>query len=289
LQELDANRFDSPQTLKLLQVPGGQMQLLRAIALARAGYYTRARKDVEACLSLCRGRPGFVWAAGIIFHVTRDYHRSLECLFQAAREGDTSVILGEVSTYAGDLGWEEDSRRAVEAVLAKDPTNLWWQNQAIKMHVRGRNFGQALRHVEASVVQDPGTVRLYIQKARLLSELSRYPEAANALEAGLSLACDDPVARAREAAEVYMSIGAVGCARAFLLEVQAAKPSSEVLVELGRLALWVDDHDEVLRLASEAEKLDPTSAGVARLRGAVAERKGDYKTAIGPREQAIEA
>ncbi len=300
LEELEAGRFDSDVTRRLLALPGSHMQLLRAIAFAEAGYLASAREQIAACRRQLAGRPALELVAGMVLHVTHDYHESQELLRRAAAHPKAArVAYRQLCTFASRLGWEVDVRETIEQAIVAEPDALWWHNQAAQVHLRGRNTAQALIHVRGALAAaqrapseelgpDLSLFQLRMQEASLLAELGDYPAAQAVVERALTLdSCTAP--RLRTAADVLMSIGAVDEARVRLLQAHRLQPQAALLAEVGRLALWVDDHDTVLARADEALALDPACAGALRLRGAVAVRRKQYTEAIEPLMEASAA
>jgi tetratricopeptide (TPR) repeat protein len=290
LAELEAKRYESTLTKRILAAPSAFPYLLRACFLAQDRKYASARVDVEQALVFGRGNPVVELVAGMILYTTRDYHRALaqlECAAQlspnAAHRARQQIIVA-----AGNLGWEHDVRRALDAAIASEPEDPSWRAQAVRFYVRGRHWQRALEHALAALELAPTSARMWMEAAGLHAALDQREPAVEAISRALSLMAPT-VARdrglelefRREAARVAIDAGAFELALANLeraIELEPEAPGHRV--ELAQLASWMGETAVVQKNIDAALALDPEHAAAIRLRAALQVGVGAYAEAI---------
>src|SRR5690606_9108390 len=111
LGELEAKRWDSALTRRILATPSAFPRLLRACFLAQDGKLAAARCDVDEALEHGSQNPVIGLVAGMIYFATRDYRRALDRLEQVAvtsHGGAAHRARQQIVAIAGGLGWEHD-------------------------------------------------------------------------------------------------------------------------------------------------------------------------------------
>jgi hypothetical protein len=89
LAELEAKRFDSGVTERILAAPSSFPRLLRACFLAQDGQLEPAKRDIEAALEHAGPTPNPVvgLVAGMLWFVTHEHERALALLDQIGQVG----------------------------------------------------------------------------------------------------------------------------------------------------------------------------------------------------------
>ncbi len=298
-QELEAGRFDSDVVRKLTAIPGPHLKLLRAVALAQAGYLASARQQVDACASDTARNSGLKLASALVLYATRDYQRALDLARSTATDPDYAGTAFRLwYAFAGNLGWEVEVGEAIDAAIAHGKEELLWATQAAGMHLRGRNYAGALPYLERAIAavergetedgEDFSLFRLLLQQAKVLVELTDYAGAKSVLSQARTLPEAETPDGAWDLAKVYLSLADLDTTRELILYVHKCQPQAELLAELGRMALWVNDFEQALRWAEQALDLDAQCAAALRIVGAVAVCQGNFAAAAEPLAAAVE-
>ncbi len=294
LGELEAKRFDSALSKRILEAPSAFPRLLRACFLAQDGKLTRARKDVDEAIEYGGKNPVVGLVAGMILFTTRDYQRAIDQLDQVARSssgGAAHRARQQIINMSAGLGWEHDVRATIEAAIAadsSDATDPTWHAQAVRLFARGRHWQKALDHAIRALELAPTSARMWMEAAGLHARLDHRAQAIDAVERALELAPDDEQVYPREAARVAVDAGDYALAVRGLERALALEPSADLHVQLAEIASWRDDDEAAEAATARAFELDPEFGPALRMRGALAVRRHDYEAAIGLLTQAIE-
>jgi tetratricopeptide (TPR) repeat protein len=291
LAELEAKRYESALTKRILAAPSAFPYLLRACFLAQDRKYASARVDVEQALVFGRGNPVVELVAGMISYSTRDYQRAIDQLESAAKLSSNAAHRArqQIIVAAGNLGWEHDVRRALDAAIANEPEDPSWHAQAVRFYVRGRHRQRALEHARAALELAPTSARMWMEAAGLHAALDQREQAVDAISRALALIGPTQELEFRsEAARVAIDAGAFELALANLeraIELEPDAPSHRV--ELAQLASWKGEDAAAQMNIDAALALDPECAAAIRLRGALQVRAGAYAEAIVTLEQVL--
>ncbi len=292
LAELEAKRWDSALTKRILSAPSAFPYLLRACFLAQDRKYARARADVAQALEHGRGNPVIELVAGMVLVATRDYQRAIDQLERAATLSSNAAHRArqQIIVAAGNLGWEHDVRRALDAAIASEPEDPSWRAQAVRFYVRGRHLRRALEHAEAALKLAPGSARMWMEAAGLHAALDRRQDAIEALVRALGLMpAQQELEFRRQAARVAIEAGAFEIATASLGRVIELDPNAaEPHVELAEIAIWQGDDELARRHTDDALARDAACAAAIRMQGALLVRAGSYAEAISSLQRAIE-
>ncbi|MFO7564881.1 MAG: tetratricopeptide repeat protein [Enhygromyxa sp.] len=292
LGELEAGRYDSALTRRILAAPSAFPRLLRACFLAQDRKLAAARRDVEEALEHGGQNPVVQLVAGMISFATRDYQRALDRLEQVASTtggGAAARARRQIVAIAGGLGWEHDVRRAIEAAIEAEPEEPSWHAQAVRLFARGRRWDRALEHARRALALAPGSARMWMEAAGLHARLDQRDAARDALQRALELApAADELIYRREGARVAIDAGHFELAIACLVRALELEPAADLHVQLAELHSWAGD-DQAAKAASErALALDPEFGPALRMRGALEVRAGRHEQAIELLKRAIE-
>lgn len=293
LAELEAKRYDSALTRRILAAPSAFPYLLRASFLAQDRQYASARADVAQALVHGRGNPVVELVAGMILYATRDYQRAIDQLESAAKLSRNAAHRArqQIIVAAGNLGWEHDVRRALDAAIANEPDDPSWHAQAVRFYVRGRHWQRALEHARAALELAPTSARMWMEAAGLHAALDQREQAVDAISRALSLIGPAPAQELEfrsEAARVAIDAGAFELALANLERARELEPEApRHLVELAQLASWMGEDLAAQTNIDAALALDPQCAAAIRMRGALQVRAGAYAEAITTLERVL--
>jgi tetratricopeptide (TPR) repeat protein len=291
LAELEAKRYESALTKRILAAPSAFPYLLRACFLAQDRKYASARVDVEQALVFGRGNPVVELVAGMILYSTRDYQRAIDQLESAASLSNNAAHRArqQIIAAAGNLGWEHDVRRALDAAIANEPEDPSWHAQAVRFYVRGRHWQRALEHAKAALELAPTSARMWMEAAGLHAALDQREQAVDAISRALSLI--EPARELefrRETVRVAIDAGAFELALANLERVIELEPdAASHRVELAQLASWKGEDAAAQTNIDAALALDPECVAAIRLRGGLQVRAGAYAEAIVTLEQVL--
>jgi tetratricopeptide (TPR) repeat protein len=292
LGELEAKRFDSALTERILEAPSAIPRLLRACFLAQDGRLGSARADVEAALEHGAENPVVELVAGMIFYVTRDYQRAIDRFEHIAATAGGKAghrARQQLIAAAGALGWEHDIRRTLDAAIAAEPDDPSWHTRAVRFFARGRYWQKALEHALRSLELEPRNARMWMEAASLHARLDQREQAVAALHRALELAePEHELMFRREAARVAIdasdyALAVASIERAMQLDPEAA----DLHVQLAEIHSWKGDDTAAQAETDAALALDPQFAPAIRMRGALQVRAEQYEAAIETLEQAI--
>lgn len=293
LGELEAKRFDSALTKRILEAPSAFPRLLRACCLAQDGKLARARKDVEEAIEHGGHNPVVGLVAGMIWFVTRDYQRALDQLEQVATTGGSSGGAArrarqQMINMAAGLGWEHDVRAAIDAAIAVEPDPTW-HAQAARLFARGRHWRAALDHALAALELAPSSARMWMEAAGLHARVDQREPAIAAARRALELAPDDDeLVYRREAARVAIDASDFGLARACLERAFELDPSAaDLQVQLAEIASWRSDLASAEAATERALAINPELGQALRMRGALLMLDGRHAEALAWLERAI--
>jgi tetratricopeptide (TPR) repeat protein len=285
LAELQAKRFDSALTKRILAAPSAFPRLLRACFLAQEGLLASARADVDEALEYGGHNPVVGLVAGMILFATRDYQRALDQLERTASTSDGGAAhraRRQLVDIAAGLGWEHDVRRALEDAIAAEPNEPSWHAQAVRLFARGRHWHEALEHAERSLALAPDNPRMQMEAAGLHARLDQRPQAIAALQRALALApAQEALIYQREGARVAIDASDFELAFACLERALAIDPrAADLHVQIAELHSWRGD-DELARAATErALAIDPELGLALRMLGALELRAGRHAQAV---------
>lgn len=291
LAEFEAKRWDSALSKRILSSPSAFPYLLRACFLAQDHKYASARADVAQALVHGRGNPVIELVAGMVLYATRDYQRALDQLERAATLSRNAAHRArqQIIVAAGNLGWEHDVKRALDAAIASEPEDPSWHAQAVRFYVRGRHLRRALEHAEAALKLAPSSARMWMEAAGLHAGLDRREQAIAAIERALGLMpTQQELEFRREAARVAIEAGAfeiaaTNLARVIELDQTAAQPH----VLLAEIASWRGEDELAREHTKAALARDEGCAAAIRMQAALLVRAGTYAEAIPILERAI--
>jgi tetratricopeptide (TPR) repeat protein len=291
LAELEAKRYDSALTQRILAAPSAFPYLLRACFLAQDRKYASARADVAQALVHGRGNPVIELVAGMVSYATRDYQRAIDQLESAAKLSGNAAHRArqQIIVAAGNLGWEHDVARALDAAIASEPNDPSWHAQAVRFYVRGRHWQRALVHARAALELTPTSARMWMEAAGLHAALDQREQAVDAISRALAL-IEPPqeLEFRREAARVAIDAGAFELALANLERAIELDPETpEHRVELAQLASWMGEDAAAQTHVDAALRLDPECAAAIRMHGVLQARAGAYAEAIATLERAL--
>ena len=291
LAELEAKRYDSALTKRILSAPSAFPYLLRACFLAQDRKYASARADVAQALVYGQGNPVLELVAGMVLYATRDYQRAIDQLERAATLSGNAAHRArqQIIVAAGNLGWEHDVRRALDAAIASEPEDPSWHAQAVRFFVRGRHLRRALEHAEAALKLAPTSARMWMEAAGLYAALDRRDEALEVLAQAIErIPADQELSFRREAARVAIDAGLFEVAIANLGRAIAMDPSGAgPYVELAEIASWSGADELARKHVDQALAREPECAAAIRMQGALLVRAGAYAEAITKLERAI--
>lgn len=293
LGELEAGRFDSALTKRIVETPSAFPRLLRASFLVQQGLLGQARADVDAALEHVRANPVLEMAAGLLLFITHDYQRAFDLFAAAAQRGDKATHRARQLAIraAGALGWEHDARALLDQAIADEPDHATWHAQAVRFYARSRWWQRALAHAERALELEPHNPSLWMERAGMHAALDQREPARLALARALEQIADDQrTTYLIEAGRVAIEAGEFERALAYFGEALARDPDQPDLhVRLGELASWRDANDEARGHAERALALREGHAGALRLLGALALRAGEFAQAEALLERAIAA
>lgn len=292
LAELEAGRFDSALTKRIVEGHSAFTRLLRASFLADQGQLAQARADVEASLEFARGNPVIEMVAGLLFYVTHDYQRALDQFTAAASRSANAARRARqlaIST-AGALGWEHDVRELLEQAIADEPDHASWHAQAVRFHVRARSWQRALGHAKRALELEPNNPSMWMECAGLHATLDHRAQALDALERALALAPESERTNyLRGAGSIAIDAGGFTLASACFEEALAREPDQpDVVVHLAELAAWRDDHERARALAEQALALRPEFVPALRVLGGLEVRAERWEQADALLARALE-
>lgn len=291
LAELEAKRYDSALTKRILAAPSAFPYLLRACFLAQDHQYAAARADVAQALVHGDNNPVVELVAGMILYATRDYQRAIDQLESAAKLSRNAAHRArqQIIVAAGNLGWEHDVRRALDAAIANEPEDPSWHAQAVRFYVRGRHWQRALEHARAALELAPTSSRMWMEAAGLHAALDQREQAVDAISRALSLiGPSQEIEFRREAVRVAIDASAFEIALANLeraIELEPEVPGHRV--ELAQLASWMGEDAAAQTNVDAALALDPECAAAIRMHGALQARAGAHAEAITTLERAL--
>jgi tetratricopeptide (TPR) repeat protein len=292
LGELEAKRYDSALTKRILAAPTAFPHLLRACFLAQDRKFASARADVEQALEYARGNPVVELVAAMILYSTRDYQRAIEQFESAAKLSRNAAHRArqQIVSCAGNLGWEHDVRRALEAAIADEPDDPSWHAQAVRFFVRGRHWQPALDHALEVLELAPESAGVWMEAAGLHARLDQREQALAALRRALELMPEDQqLAYHLEAARVAIDAGDFELARENLERARELDPEDPLReVALAELHGWAGDYEAAAAASEAALALDGECGPALRMRGALECLAGDHQRAIATLERAIE-
>jgi tetratricopeptide (TPR) repeat protein len=284
LAELEAKRYDSALTKRILATPSALPYLLRACFLAQDRKYASARADVAQALVHGQGNPVVELVAGMVLYSTRDYQRAIDQLESAAKLSSNAAHRArqQIVVAAGNLGWEHDVARALDAAIASEPEDPSWRAQAVRFYVRGRHWEKALEHARAALELAPTSARMWMEAAGLHAALDQREQAVDAISRALGLIePEQEVEFRKEAARVAIDAGAFELARVNLeraIELEPEAPGHRV--ELAQLASWRGEDAAAKTHVDAARKLDPQCTAAMRMQGVLQVRAGAHAEAI---------
>ncbi len=306
LGELEAGRFDSALTKRIMEAPSAFPRLLRACFLAQAGEYASARTDLDLAIELAPENPVIQLVAGMVAFATRDYQRALDQFERAGTLSKNAARRGRhlAMGAAGGLGWEHDVRRILETAIARDPDHAAWRAQATRFFTRARHWQRALEHGLAALERAPNAAHMWMEVAGLHARLDHREQCADALERALKLIAEDPKTD-REQARVYNLEGArvaidgsaypaaVRCLER-AIELDGLDPDTasdpSPWVQLAEIASWREqpgENPEARRCTDAALAIDPEFAPALRMDGALHILAGRYSEGIEVLQRAI--
>lgn len=290
LGELEAKRFDSALTQRILAAPSAFPRLLRACFLAQDGKLAWARRDVEEALEHGGQNPVVGLVAGMIWFATRDHQRALDQLETVANTssgGAAHRARMQLVAIAAGLGWEHDVRRVLEAAIAAEPEQPSWRAQAVRLFGRARHWEQALEHAEQALALAPESAAMWMEAAGLYAQLDRRTQAIAALQRALSL--DDTLLYQREGARVAIDAGEFELAFACLDRALAIDPlAADLHVQIAELHSWRGDDAQARAASERALAIDPQFGPALRMSGALEVRAGRHAEAIELLRRAID-
>jgi len=288
--ELEAERFDSPLTKRILENPGSFPRLLRACFLAQTGKYSAARADVRAALEWAPDNPVVELVAGMISFATRDYQRAIDHYERVAAGGGPAAHRArqQIIDAARALGWEHDVRRALADAIAAEPNDPSWHAQAARFYARGCHWTRALEHARRALELAPASPRMWMEAANLHARLDQREPALAALARALELApADEELIYRREAARVAIDASDYGLALACLERALQLEPAAAELVQIAEIHSWKGDDAEASAATARALALDPGCAAAIRMQGALQVRAKRYEQAIETLRRAV--
>ncbi|KIG14433.1 hypothetical protein DB30_06776 [Enhygromyxa salina] len=292
LGELDAKRYDSALTQRILAAPSALPRLLRACYLAQDHQYGSARADVDQALEVGRGNPVVELVAAMVLYATRDYQRALNQFESAAKLSPNAAhrAYQQIIGAAGSLGWEHDVRRALEAGIAAEPEDPTWHAQAVRFFVRGRYWQKALEHALRALELAPEASRMWMEAAGLHAQLDQREPAAAALARALAnIPADQELAYRIEGARVAIDASDFETALACLNRAIELDPQDpEHHVKLAELRSWQGDDAQALAHTEQALALDREYAPAVRMQGALQVLAKRYDEAIATLRRAVE-
>jgi tetratricopeptide (TPR) repeat protein len=291
LGELEAKRYDSALTQRILAAPSAFPRLLRACFLAQDGKLASARADVEEALVHGGQNPVVGLVAGMILFATRDYQRAfdqLEHVASTSSGGAAHRARRQLVELAAGLGWEHDVRRALEAAIAAEPADPSWHAQAVRLFARGRHWEKALEHAQRALVLAPESPRMWMEAAGLHARLDQRPQAIAALQRALELVpSDEALLYQREGVRVAIDASDFELALACLARAVELDPNAPDLhVQLAELRSWADAGARAA--IARALAIDPEFAPALRMLGALEVRAGRHAEAVELLRRAIE-
>jgi tetratricopeptide (TPR) repeat protein len=283
LGELEAGRFDSAITRKIVEGPAAIPRLLRASFLAEHRLFARARADIVEALRVAHEHPLIEMVAGLLSFVTRDHQRSLDLLAASARHSPRAAPRARQLALraAGMLGWEQDVRGLLEQAIAHEPGKASWHVQAVRFYLRGACWERALDHARRALEIEPGHAALWMETAGLHAALDQRPEALEALDRALALAPDqERTAFLREAGRVAIDAGDLPRAISCIEEALSRDPDQPALhVRLAEIAAWRDDRDGARAHAERALARSAEHPAALRVLGGLEARAGQWEAA----------
>jgi tetratricopeptide (TPR) repeat protein len=271
LGELEAGRFDSALTKRIVETPSAFTRLLRACFLTDRGLLAQARADIDAGLEHARGNPVIEMVAGLLLFITRDYQRALDQFAAAASRSPKAARRARQMAIgaAGALGWEQDVRELLEQAIADEPDHAGWHAQAVRFHVRGRAWQRALDHAKPALELEPNNPSLWMETAGLHAMLDHRAQALDALDRALALAPEpERTTYLREAGRVAIEAGGFDRALACFAEALERDPDQlDLHVQLAEIAAWRDDRERARAHAARALALRPDHPQALRLLG----------------------
>lgn len=291
LGELEAGRFDSALTRRILEAPSAFPRLLRACFLAEARQLASARADVDEAIELAPDNPVIQLVAGMVLYSTRDYQRALDQFTRASGMSKNAARRARHLAIGacGGLGWDHDVRRVLEQAIADDPEHAAWHAKATHFYARGRHWQRALEHGRAALALAPDAGHLWMEVAGLHARLNQREAAVEALNQALARVPTDEERLYRlEAARTAIDASAFDLALDCYARALALDPSDPTpLVAQAEIASWRGDDDEAAALTERALALDPELAAAIRMQGALEVRAERYTDAIATLGRAI--
>jgi tetratricopeptide (TPR) repeat protein len=293
LGELEAKRYDSALTRRILAAPSAFPRLLRACFLAQDDKLASARADVDEALEHGGENPVIGLVAGMILFATRDYQRAMDQLEHVATTssgGAAHRARRQLVNLAAGLGWEHDVRRALEAAIMAEPEEASWHAQAVRLFVRGRHYEKALEHAERALALAPDNPRMWMEIAGLHARLDQRAQAIASLQRALELApAEDALVYQREGARVAIDASDFELAFACLERALVIDPQApELHLQVAELHSFRDDEAEARRATDRALAIDPEFAPALRMCGALEVRAGRHAQAVELLRRAIE-
>jgi tetratricopeptide (TPR) repeat protein len=292
LGELDAKRYDSALTQRILAAPSALPRVLRACYLAQERQYASARADIDRALEVGRGNPVVELVCAMVLYSTRDYQRALDQFESAAKLSSNAAhrAYQQIIGTAGSLGWEHDVRRALEAGIAAEPEDPTWHAQAVRFFVRGRYWQKALEHALRALELAPQASQMWMEAAGLHAELDQREPAAAALGRALAnIPADRELEYRLEGARVAIDASEFETAFACLTRAIELEPSNpDHHVKLAELHSWKGELELAQAQTEQALALDRDYGPAVRMSGALQVLAQRHDQAIATLTRAIE-
>jgi tetratricopeptide (TPR) repeat protein len=270
---------------------GSRLELLRAIALARAGQFDRALAAVRRASDARVDGVALVAGAAVRF-VARDYQGALDDLGRAVAIDGALVghVVADRVRFASSLGWDQDVRSTLELAMRAQPDDPRWLALATQCLVRGGAYDKALEVASRALELAPASVGLRLEIATLLTELGRDQEAVRAIRVAMPHVPPHSQPHALAVASLLRNAGDfAGCRQAFEQASRRWPKEPCFLFELAELAAWRGDGDEALQLVERGHRLAPSHPAVPRLRGVVQMLAGEPRRAVPLLDAALQA
>jgi tetratricopeptide (TPR) repeat protein len=261
---------------------GSRLELLRAVALARAGHHERALTAVRRASEAPADGVALVAGASVRF-VARDYQGALDDLGRAMAIDGALVghVVADRVRFASSLGWDQDVRATLELAMRAQPDEPKWLALATQCLVRGGAYERALQTASRAIELAPDAVGLRLELATLLTELGRDDEAIGAVRAAAPHVPPKSQQHALAVASLLRNAGDFAGARQAFEQASQQWPNEPCfLFELAELAAWRGDGGQALQLAEQGRRLEPSHPAALRISGVVRMLAGDPRGAV---------
>ncbi|MEM9191937.1 MAG: tetratricopeptide repeat protein [Myxococcota bacterium] len=244
-----------------------------------------ARRLVDRALALQTesGTPSAVVSivAAMVLYLTRDYDRSLALFSETARRHPRSAKLAYRSaiTRAGRLGFADDVRQLIEEAISREPRDLRWRLEALRLSVTGRNYQDARRHAETALKIEPSAAAVWMELAHICRRMNDPTAARRAVKRALREEPHD-LFYLLEAGAVGLGIADYPLARESFSTALREHPGDAAALE-GRAttALRNAELEEAASIAHRLREALPPRSGTERIAGAVALFSGELDSA----------